>query len=296
MGSRKNKSKINDTESTIDAARKDPVDGMKNDGRDNDKLRRYNEDKKDDLGHACGVCGRKGLDLTGGALLKHGGEDGRDEFVLECRGCWDNLTNGTDTQRTEYIDSVRETLVKKSLSVALNGLASVKEIMPLDQPYTDSSYRVWRYRCNYHRMTFNEMMGTVSKNQEKINYRSITNRNTCKCDFCGKKMRSNPIMHEPCPFQPEENALFCSLKCARDHEIEEHSTDQKIYRHACHCCGAVSESMSRCIKCRCSFYCGTECQKKAWKGHREECSRITATKKKLAAVTVSRTGSDVVVE
>ena len=43
---------------------------------------------------------------------------------------------------------------------------------------------------------------------------------------------------------------------------------------ACSQCGKGSQKNSTCSRCKSVYYCGRECQKAAWAGHKKECKRV----------------------
>ncbi len=42
----------------------------------------------------------------------------------------------------------------------------------------------------------------------------------------------------------------------------------------CIYCGTKSDEPLRCSRCKRAYYCGAECQKKDWKGHKEACNAV----------------------
>ena len=61
-----------------------------------------------------------------------------------------------------------------------------------------------------------------------------------------------------------------------------HSTDQSrknVALHECACCTKKEEAIaafSKCSKCKCTYYCGAECQTQDWKRHKKICPQLAA--------------------
>jgi len=61
-----------------------------------------------------------------------------------------------------------------------------------------------------------------------------------------------------------------------------HTTDQarkNVALQKCACCMKKETALatfSKCSKCKCTYYCGAECQRQDWKGHKRLCPQLAA--------------------
>jgi len=61
-----------------------------------------------------------------------------------------------------------------------------------------------------------------------------------------------------------------------------HVTDQarrNVALQTCACCGKREQAIAtffKCSKCKCTYYCGAECQKQDWKAHKKLCPQLAA--------------------
>lgn len=52
--------------------------------------------------------------------------------------------------------------------------------------------------------------------------------------------------------------------------------------HICDACNST-ENIKRCEKCKVAYFCGVECQKKAWAKHKKECAPVRRVLYEIAA-------------
>lgn len=67
-------------------------------------------------------------------------------------------------------------------------------------------------------------------------------------------------------------ADLCSDTCHAMHLWKEHDGKSFLRAHTCFACGTVAHPMKRCTQCNVAFFCGAECQQKAWNDHKAECA------------------------
>lgn len=68
---------------------------------------------------------------------------------------------------------------------------------------------------------------------------------------------------------------LCSPKCSREIVTLIRKLDERTLEAACKNCEKYTKDLKICAKCRFTYYCSRECQKKDWKEHKEDCTLIT---------------------
>eukprot|EP01113_Clastostelium_recurvatum_P023402 TRINITY_DN2795_c0_g2_i1.p1 TRINITY_DN2795_c0_g2~~TRINITY_DN2795_c0_g2_i1.p1 ORF type:complete len:517 (-),score=42.97 TRINITY_DN2795_c0_g2_i1:58-1608(-) len=74
-----------------------------------------------------------------------------------------------------------------------------------------------------------------------------------------------------------DKALYRKLTCTDDRDVEPKCRVLEMNLHTtpqCSHCKAIGVTMSKCGRCKKTYYCGAECQKKGWSVHKKDCVKI----------------------
>jgi len=90
-----------------------------------------------------------------------------------------------------------------------------------------------------------------------------------------KKKNSNNNNSNSNSNNNKENVNVSASKNEKnDNKNDNGNCKANVNEKHCHGCGMVSERVKRCGQCQSVFYCSQDCQRAAWKGHKDSCNQM----------------------